>query len=99
MFALHRDASFGWSKATPGYMHKNSAPQSLDAGRYIVIQHDDEIVKAVVAPKSFMACGIGELYFAVVVPVMHRDAPSIGGTDGLKRHSSEGTSNAVGPVK
>jgi hypothetical protein len=73
---LQGDASFRWREAGAGDMQEDGAAASLHSGRAVVIEHGDDVVKGVVAPKALGARGVGQPHLPVVVPIARRVAPA-----------------------
>jgi len=61
-------------------MNENGAAPAETAAAHIVIEDGDYVVKAVLAPERFRACGVGQRNGAVVVAVAGRIAPAKPGT-------------------
>jgi hypothetical protein len=95
MLPRQGDAAFRWREASAGDMQEDGAAASFLSRPSVVIEHGDDVVNRVVAPKAFGACAIGQRHFAVVVPVARRVAPA---EDWLKRLDPQRGSWAHNPV-
>ena len=51
---------------------KISHPRSL-----IMAKNHDTVIKPVLAPKPFMACGVWQMYWPIVIAIVRRIAPAI----------------------
>ena len=77
MFALERDASRRGGEAAPRHVHEDRAAAAGRAGCNIIAERDEYVVEAVVAPEAFVAGGVREGDFAVIIAVAGRVTPAV----------------------
>lgn len=68
-------------------MHEYGAPQISAARSYVVVEHDYQVIDAVVAPQPFSTCWIGMAYRSVVIAISDCVAPAVARRDGADRQS------------
>jgi hypothetical protein len=79
VLALYGDAPFGWRKRQARDMKEYRASPSSRSRHKIIVEHDDHIVKVIIAPEYFGACCIRQGDFAIVIPVIWRVTPADAG--------------------
>ena len=65
----------------------------------IEVEHDDDVIEAVVAPQALVAAGIGQAYRAVVAAVGGVVAPAVVGAQRAERQAGRRPAHAVGAVE
>jgi hypothetical protein len=102
MLALQRNATRGRRIAGTCHMHEDGAAGAPHARHPVVVQHDDDVVKAVRAPQTLGAGGIGMANQAIVVAVAGGIAPAVAAADrahGQARRWAPDTIRAVQHAK
>jgi hypothetical protein len=92
------DAAGGWSEAGAGEVEEDRAAASLGATRIILVEHEGQIIKMIVAPHAVGAIGGGQAHRAIVTRARRVLAPALVAADGLQRHARGARSQTVWPV-
>jgi hypothetical protein len=95
-FALEPDASCGRSKSIPGKVDEHGAPAPGDAGPGVVIDLDDDVVKAVGTAQSVAWFSGRPPEVPVVAAVCRILTPGVGRPDPANRQQSVRPKQAVG---
>ena len=78
-------------------MDKDRTTATSDARAHVVIEHDDDVVEVVVAPKALGASGIRVVDVTVVVAIGRRIAPSIVARDAADGKTCRRPAAAISP--
>jgi hypothetical protein len=79
-------------------MHENRAAAALHARRGVKIQHDEDVVKIVLAPKALRARGIWKPYASVVIAITDSVAPALVLAHTSYRQSACWTPTTIGAI-
>jgi hypothetical protein len=79
VLALYGDAPFRWRKGQARDMKEDRASPPSRSRHKIIVEHDDHIVKVIIAPEYFGARCIRQGDFAIVIPVIWRVTPADAG--------------------
>jgi hypothetical protein len=58
-------------------MHENGAAQALNPRNLVVTEHNNDIVKTILAPQALGSRRIGVSYRAIVISIAHGIAPTV----------------------
>ncbi len=94
-----RHASLRRAISGPRQMHEDRTAGPLNPRTPVVVQHDNDIVKMVRAPKTLRARGIGMAHPAIVVAVPNGIAPAVVRLDTSDRQGGRWPLHAIGAVE
>ena len=99
MRARQGDAALRGGVAQFRHVHENCAAAAARAGALVVIQHDEEVVERIFAPKSLGAGRIGKTHGTIVVAVGRGIAPAVPPANGSDRQRRAGAKQAVRSIE